>query len=73
MPSTVLILGMGEEDKETELLPIGRVQFILWFHSKERGGRDIYWSLLKSWPEQRMCVKCLKMPGRKAKDGHKEC
>lgn len=43
--STVLLLGIGEEDKETELLPIGRAQVILWFPS-----------LLKIWTKQHnMC------------------
>lgn len=35
--STVLVLGIGEEDKGTELLHIGRTQFILWFPSEETG------------------------------------
>lgn len=61
--STELVLGMGEGDKGTELLYIGRTQFILWFPSGETG------LVLNNI----ICVKCLKMLGRKTKYNLKGC
>ena len=69
----MLILGTGEGDKETELLPTGRVWFILWFTLKKVaragrcGGVDINFPGFKTWPEQHSMDRTLREAWKKSK------
>lgn len=64
----MLVLGVREIGEETELLPIGRVQFSFCFTFWRGCGRDIYCPLFKTWAEQRNVCKVLEDAWRQGRE-----